>query len=123
MTKKSSKSISESKLLKHEELSDKAARTIARGVRKPPRDIHHTSVRKSLAEHGKPAWDAAIAEFKQLYKEKKALKPVMHPGRCPILCSGQLCREQNECEEIEQSNEAHHSGTACRVHRQKNNVP
>jgi hypothetical protein len=44
---------------------ERQSNRIAGGVRKPQRYIHHTSVRKSLAEHGKSAWDAAIAELKQ----------------------------------------------------------
>lgn len=50
----------------------------AGGVRKPQqRYVHHTSVRKSLAEYCKPAFDAAISDLKQLYKEERVLKPVL----------------------------------------------
>jgi hypothetical protein len=52
-----------------------SARIIA-GVRKPTRFCYHTSVKKALNEHGKDAYDAIIKEFKQLFKEKKALIPV-----------------------------------------------
>jgi hypothetical protein len=52
-----------------------SARIVA-GVRKPTRYCYHTSVKKALNEHGKDAYDAIINEFKQLFKEKKALIPV-----------------------------------------------
>ena len=52
-----------------------SARIVA-GVRKPTRFCYHTSVKKALNEHGKDAYDAIIKEFKQLFKEKKALIPV-----------------------------------------------
>jgi hypothetical protein len=52
-----------------------SARIVA-GVRKPTRFCYHTSVKKALNEHGKDAYDAIIKEFKQLFKEKKALVPV-----------------------------------------------
>ena len=52
-----------------------SARIVA-GVRKPTRYCYHTSVKKALNEHGKDAYDAIIKEFKQLFKEKKALIPV-----------------------------------------------
>ena len=53
----------------------RSARIVA-GVRKPTRHCYHTSVKKALNEHGKDAYDAIIKEFKQLFKEKKALIPV-----------------------------------------------
>ena len=53
----------------------RSARVVA-GVRKPTRFCYHTSVKKALKEHGKDAYDAIIKEFKQLFKEKKALIPV-----------------------------------------------
>ena len=60
------------------------ARVLIAGPRKghlpiqprPTRFTYHTSVKKGLREHGKHAYDAIVKEFKQLFKDKKALKPI-----------------------------------------------
>ena len=49
---------------------------VAAGVRRPPRYNFHTSVRRGLREHGEAAYEAIVKEFKQLFKDKKALIPV-----------------------------------------------
>jgi hypothetical protein len=57
----------------------RSARIIA-GTRKPQRfHAYHTSVKKGLKEHGVDAYDAIVAELKQLLKDKRAMTPV-HRG-------------------------------------------
>jgi hypothetical protein len=55
---------------------ERASARIAAGVRRPPRFIFHTSLKRGIREHGKHALDAIMAEMRQLFKEKKALRPV-----------------------------------------------
>jgi hypothetical protein len=56
--------------------------TVARGVRRPVSvqyQAYHTNYRKSLRDHGRPAYLAIVGELKQLLREKKAITPV-HRG-------------------------------------------
>jgi hypothetical protein len=57
----------------------RSARLVA-GTRRPQRyHAYHTSVKKGLKEHGVDAYDAIVAELKQLLRDKKAMTPV-HRG-------------------------------------------
>ena len=56
---------------------DRRSVRIAEGIRKPVKYSFHTSVKKGLQEHGHHAQVAITSELKQLFKDKKALKPVL----------------------------------------------
>ena len=61
----------------------RASARLAAGRRLPERFrahhtqfVFHTSLKRGMREHGQHATDAIIAEMKQLFKDKKALRPV-----------------------------------------------